>query len=210
MVPIVLLIGAFVATYYGGRRSLVIGLSVLFTIGYAYGVVRANRMDGFSHLLFDAALLGLYASEFQRSFSLEERTRLDEMRTWLYVMIGWPAVLFLAPTQDVLVELVGLRGNVFMLPCLLIGARLRRADVLTLAQWLAVLNIAAGLFAAVEYVVGIEPFFPRNAVTDLIYRSGDIGVPFITLAAKAKGDRWGIMKRVDERGRVHFSNTEGW
>ncbi len=23
-------------------------------------------------------------------------------------------------------------------------------------------------------------------------------------------DRWGIMKRVDDRGKVHFSNTEGW
>ena len=174
MLPIALLLVAFAATYYSGRRSLVRGVCVLLSIGYAYGVIRANRMDGFSHLLFDAALLGLYAAEFQRRFSPEERMRLDGIRTWLYVLVGWPLVLFLAPTQDVLVELVGLRGNVFMLPCLLIGARMRRADVLKLAEWLAVLNIAAGLLAAVEYIVGIEPFFPRNAVTDLIYRSGDI------------------------------------
>ncbi|MGE5815311.1 MAG: O-antigen ligase family protein [Acidobacteriota bacterium] len=174
MAPIILLLGPFAATYYAGRRSLVAGLGVLFSVGYAYGVIRANRMDGYSHLLFDAALLGIYASEFQRRFSQEERFRLDEVRTWLYVMIGWPIILFLAPTQDVLVELVGLRGNVFMLPCLLIGARLRRAEVLKLAQWLAILNIGAGAFAAVQYVVGIELFFPRNAVTDLIYRSGDI------------------------------------
>jgi hypothetical protein len=174
MVPILLLIVAFGATYYGGRRSLLHGLAVLFTVGYAYGIVRANRMDGFSHLLFDAALLGLYAAEFQRRFSPEERVRLDALRTWLYVMIGWPLVLFLAPTQDILVELVGLRGNIFMLPCLLIGARLRRDDVLRLAQWLAILNIGAGLFAAVEYIVGLDAFFPRNAVTELIYRSGDI------------------------------------
>jgi hypothetical protein len=174
MIPILLLIGVFAATYYAGRRSLVSGLCVLFSVGYVYGVVRANRMDGYSHLLFDAALLGVYLAAWQRRFSPEERVRLDELRTWLYVMIGWPVVLFLAPTQDVLVELVGLRGNVFMLPCVLIGARMRRADLLKLAQWLAVLNIGAALFAAVEYVVGIEPFFPRNAVTDLIYRSGDI------------------------------------
>lgn len=174
MIPILLLVVAFAATYYAGRRSLVKGLCVLFAVGYVYGIVRANRMDGFSHLLFDAALLGLYAAEFQRRFSQDERWRLDEIRMWLYLMIGWPLVLFLAPTQDVLVELVGLRGNVFMLPCLLIGARLRRADLVTVAQWFAVLNIGAGAFAAVEYVAGIEAFFPRNAVTDLIYRSGDI------------------------------------
>jgi hypothetical protein len=174
MSPILLLAAAFVAAYYAARRSLVAGLSVLFTIGYVYGIVRANRMDGFSHLLFDAALLGLYAAELQHVCSPEERGRVEELRTWLYVMIGWPIVLFLAPTQDLMVELVGLRGNVFMLPCMLIGARLRRRDMLGLAQWIAVLNVGAALFAAVEFVVGIEPFFPRNAVTDLIYRSGDI------------------------------------
>src|SRR5512132_1122277 len=144
MIPILLPVVAFAATYYAGRRS------------HVYGIVRANRMDGFSHLLFDAALLGLYAAEFQRRFSQDERWRLDEIRMWLYLMIGWPLVLFLAPTQDVLVELVGLRGNVFMLPCLLIGARLRRADLGTVGQWFAVLNIGAGAFAAVEYVAGIE------------------------------------------------------
>ena len=174
MAPILLLLAAFGGTYYAGRRSLTAGLCVLLGVGYAYGIIRANRMDGFSHLLFDAALLGVYAAEFQRRFSHEEHVRLASIRMWLYVTIGWPLVLFLAPTQDVLVELVGLRGNVFMLPCLLVGARLRRADLLALAQWLAVLNIGAGVLAGAEYVLGIDPFFPRNAVTELIYRSGDI------------------------------------
>src|SRR5574338_158298 len=174
MAPILLLLAAFGGTYYAGRRTLAVGLCVLLSVGYAYGIIRANRMDGFSHLLFDAALLGIYASEFQRRFSHEEHVRVESIRMWLYVMVGWPLVLFLAPTQDVLVELVGLRGNVFMLPCLLVGARLRRADLLALAQWLAALNIGAGVLAAAEYVIGIEPFFPRNAVTELIYRSGDI------------------------------------
>jgi hypothetical protein len=174
MIPIALLIAGFSASYYAGRRSLLHGLCVLFTIGYAYGIVRANRMDGFSHLLFDAALLGIYIAEFQRKFAAGERVRIDDLRTWLYVLIGWPLVLFLAPTQDVLVELVGLRGNIFMLPCLLIGARLRRDDIRGLALWLAVLNIGAGLFAGVEYLTGLERFFPHNAVTEIIYRSGDV------------------------------------
>lgn len=224
MSPIFLLVVAFAATYYACRRSLATGLSVLFTIGYAYGLVRANRMDGYSHLLFDAALLGVYVAEFQRRFSQEERGRLNELRTWLYVMIGWPLVLFLAPTQDMLVELVGLRGNVFMLPCMLIGARLHRRDMLKLAQWLAILNIGAGLLALVEYVVGIDPFFPRNAVTDLIYRSGDIAdytayrIPSSFANAHAYAatmvgtlpllvSAW--MQRVDQRRRVLFSLAIG-
>lgn len=174
MLSIALLVLFFAATYWGGRRSLRIGLCVLFTIGYAYGIIRANRLDGFSHLLFDAALLGVYVAAIQRRFSVEERARLDTLRTWLFVMIAWPLVLFLAPTQDILVEVVGLRGNVFMLPCMLIGARLRRNDLEGLGLWLAILNITAAGIAAVEFVVGLEPFFPRNAVTDLIYRSRDI------------------------------------
>jgi hypothetical protein len=69
---------------------------------------------------------------------------------------------------------VGLRGNVFMLPCLMLGARLSRDELYELAGWVAVLNIAAGAMAAAQFVVGIEPFFPRNPVTEIIYRSGDI------------------------------------
>src|SRR5574338_155008 len=141
MAPILLLLAAFGGTYYAGRRSLTAGLCVLLGVGYAYGIIRANRMDGFSHLLFDAALLGVYAAELQRRFSHDENVRLESLRIWLYVLIG---------------------------------GRLRRADVLILAQWLAVLNIGAGVLAGAEYVIGIEPFFPRNAVTELIYRSGDI------------------------------------
>lgn len=174
MTSIGLLVLFFAATYAAGRQSRTRGLCVLFTIGYAYGIIRANRLDGYSHLLFDAALLGLYVSELRRAFTPEERARSDELRTWLYVMIGWPLVLFLAPTQDIFVELVGLRGAVFMLPCMVIGARLRREELSRLAAWLAALNIAAALFAGVQFVVGIEPFFPRNPVTDLIYRSGDV------------------------------------
>ncbi len=41
---------------------------------------------------------------------------------------------------------------------------------------LAVLNLIAFSIAASEYVFGIERFFPRNEVTDLIYRSSDVGV----------------------------------
>lgn len=174
MISLTLCLLALVGCYIAGRRSLSAGIGCLLLVGYAYGIIRANRMDGYSHLLFDAALCGLYAARFLTPISLAERVRLDELRTWLFVLMGWPIVLFLAPRQDILVELVGLRGNIFMLPCLLLGARLTRHDIGNLAVWVAVLNIAAAAVAAAQFVVGIEPFFPHNAVTEIMYRSGDI------------------------------------
>ncbi len=174
MISLALCAVALLATYQASRRSLGAGLGVLMTVGYLYGIVRANQLDGYSHLIFDAGLVGLYLARLFTPLSLSERLRLDELRTWVIVLIAWPVVLFLAPRQDLLVELVGLRGNILMLPCLLIGARMTRKDVYTLATWLAVLNIAAAAVAGAEYVVGIEPFFPLNPVTEIIYRSGDV------------------------------------
>lgn len=174
MTSLALCVAALVCTYAAARRSLAAGIGALLTVGYAYGIIRANRLDGYSHLLFDAALLGLYAGQLFRPMAIAEQHRLQELRTWVMVLIGWPVVLFLVPTQDVLVELVGLRGNVFMLPCLLLGARLSREDISRVALWIALLNIAAGAMAAAQFVIGVEPFFPRNAVTEIIYRSGDV------------------------------------
>jgi len=59
MISIALCGVAFLLCLYMGRRSLVAGLCALTTVGYAYGILRANLPDGFSHLIFDAATLGL-------------------------------------------------------------------------------------------------------------------------------------------------------
>lgn len=174
MTSLVLCLMALAGCYIAGRRSLAAGIGCVLLVGYAYGIVRANQLDGFSHLLFDAALCGLYAARFLSPLPLAERVRLQELRTWLVVLVGWPVLLFLVPRQDILVELVGLRGNIFMLPCLLIGARLRLEDLPQLATWIAVMNIGAAAIAGAQFIVGIEPFFPRNAVTEIMYRSGDI------------------------------------
>src|SRR5262249_37130083 len=76
--------------------------------------------------------------------------------------------------QHPLVQLVGLRGNAFLLPFLLIGGWLRPRDLDGLVLWLAGLNLLAFGFAAAEYVLGIPAFFPKNPVTDIIYKSNDI------------------------------------
>ena len=41
--------------------------------------------------------------------------------------------------------------------------------------WLVWLNLAAFGMALVQWVVGIEHFFPRNAATEIMYNSADVG-----------------------------------
>ncbi len=68
---------------------------------------------------------------------------------------------------------------------------------------------------AVERHNGIPPYRETQQYVRRIawlYRNGYISNPFTLSARGTRGqpDRWGIMKRIDEKGTVHFSNTEGW
>ena len=164
----------FLLCLYMGRRSLVAGLCALTTVGYAYGLLRANLPDGFSHLIFDAATLGLYVAQFGLRQPLWQHARAEDVRNWLIVLIAWPVMLFAMPWQDPLIQLVGLRGSIFLLPFILLGARLTGDDVYKLGLWFSVLNLAAGGLALAEYTLGVDRFFPRNAVTEIIYRSKDL------------------------------------
>ena len=174
MTSIALCAVAFLACLQMGRRSLVAGLCALVTVGYVYGIVRANLPDGFSHLIFDAGVLGLYAAQFRLSQPRWQFSRSEDLRNWVTVLIAWPVVLFAVPWQDPLIQLVGLRGSIFLLPFLLLGARITGDDVYKLALWLSVLNLVAAALAGVQFFVGVEPFFPRNAITETIYRSKDL------------------------------------
>ena len=69
MISIGLCVVAFLVCVYMGRKSLVAGFCAVITVGYAYGIVRANLPDGFSHLIFDSGTLGLYAGAARRSRS---------------------------------------------------------------------------------------------------------------------------------------------
>ncbi|MGB8509075.1 MAG: hypothetical protein WCD76_11880 [Pyrinomonadaceae bacterium] len=171
MVSIILCLAAFAFCYAAARRSLVAGLATVCTVGYFYGIVRANVPETFSHFVFDAGVIGLYLAQLSRKGSREERRRRQALTIWVGVLMAWPFILFFVPVQDYAVQLVGLRGNIFLLPFVLIGARLRGADLHKLALAIAVLNLVAFACACAEYTFGVERFFPQNQVTELIYKS---------------------------------------
>ena len=133
MIGIFLCILAFGLTNAMTRRSLGAGLVALMTVGYAYGLIRARVPDGGTHFIFDAALMGLYARAFSGLISAEMRLRTETATWWTLGLMAWPIIcMFYAPlvtddAQPLIIQLVGLRGAVLMLPCLVLGARLKRA-----------------------------------------------------------------------------------
>lgn len=160
--------------YWAGRRSLVSGLIAVLAVGYVYGIVRANVPETLSHFAFDAGVIGLYSAQLFRRLSPAEEFKVGPLRMWLEFLIVWPLLLFLVPIQDLLIQFVGLRGSIFLLPFIFLGARLDGADRYRLALWIAGFNIIAFLFAGAEYFFGLESFFPHNSVTKLIYLSKDL------------------------------------
>src|SRR5271163_4944588 len=169
MEGVILCIAALLGCFIAGRRSLGWGLGVAMTIGYGYGILRANVPNPMMFFVFDAGAAGLYLSLLTRRMTPAQRSRVAVLQPWLIALIGWPVVLFFFPVQDPLIQLVGLRAQIFFLPFVLIGAMLEPEDWYFLAKWLAVLNLAAFAFAFAEYVGGIQRFYPRNAMTQIIY-----------------------------------------
>ncbi len=174
MISIALCALCGVLCFHAAKRSLIAGICAVLAVGYLYGIVRANLPGGFSHLLFDSGVVGLYAAQLWRPQPMWQATRSEDLRNWIVVLIAWPILLFFSLKQDPLIQVVGLRGNIFLLPFIVLGARLTGDDVYKLALWLSVCNLGAGVLAAVQFFVGVEPFFPQNAVTDIIYRSKDL------------------------------------
>jgi hypothetical protein len=176
MTGVILCVAAMFGTFMLARRSFVQGVLAVLTIGYFYGILRANFFVTASHFIFDAAVLGFYSARLNDLSRIFVTTDGQRLKHWVSFLIVVPLVLFFIPLQDPLVQLVGLRGNAFLLPFILVGARLKREEFYKIGVWLACLNIFAFAVGSAEYLFGVEHFFPHNAVTELIYRSNDVGV----------------------------------
>jgi hypothetical protein len=175
-VGLLLCMAAFVTAYFSARRTLGAALVTLLAVGYGYGILRANFPDGLSHFMFDAAALGVYLGHFSSRAPGELTARSREAGFWLKVLAIVPLVMFLLPLQHPLVQLIGLRAALLFLPMVVLGARLSRKDVTAVARGLAVLDLAALGFGIAEYFLGVAAFFPRNEVTQIMFRSADVGV----------------------------------
>ena len=183
MIPFLICILAFGTSYWAGRRSLAWGMVALLTFGYFYGILRANLQAVSSHFIFDAGMLGLYVSQKWSSLDPTDAWRSRDVRLWAAILMGWPIFVALIPFQPLLVSIVGLRGNIFFFPVLILGSRLKDKDLMQLAAGLAVLNISAGCFALAEYLTDVTRFYPYSPVTQIIYSSGDIAGGYFRIPA---------------------------
>ena len=131
---------AFGLCVYMGRKSLVSGLCALMGIGYLYGVLRANLPDGYSHLIFDAGTFGIYVTQLTGNQPLWQHRRSEDLRNWMTVLVAWPILLFFIPMQDPLIQLVGLRGSIFLLSLVLCAAMMP-VKALPSASWPSALGL---------------------------------------------------------------------
>ena len=162
-------------TYRLARRSLVHGIVSVLTAGYLYGIVRANLPQFGTYFIFDGAVVGLYAAQITHITQPFHTLDGQRLKHWVVFLMIWPLALFFIPVQDPIVQLIGLRGNMFLLPFILIGARLSKEQIYEVGFYTSLLNVGALFFGTLEYVFGIEHFYPYNAVTEIIYRSNDVG-----------------------------------
>ncbi len=122
-----------------------------------------------------AHVLGLYLAQLQNMMKSDSRTL--AVRSWVIALLVWPlfylGIGFVFP-QHPLIQLVGLRAAIWFVPFILIGTQLTKEDLRVMAIAAASLNIFAFAFAVAEFFLGVEMFYPRNAVTEIIYMSKDV------------------------------------
>jgi len=192
MIAIVICLLAFCVTLWAGRRSLGQGMLALLATGYFYGILRANLITTFSHFIFDCGVLGLYLSQTWLTTDPRQAQLTGAIRRWTAILIIWCVLLVVLPFQPLGVSLVGLRGNVFFLPILILGSKIKDEDLIQISCGMAVLNLVALYFAWAEYFTSVQRFYPASSVTSIIYASGDVAgghlrIPAIFSSAHAYG-----------------------
>jgi hypothetical protein len=167
-------LASFAACFYCGRRAPWAGFLAMMVVGYFYGILRANLDNSYAHFLYDFASGGYYLALLISHKNPVQHYKLRRIMPWVAALAAWPLLLLLVPTQAFLVQLVGLRGQVFFLPFLAAGAMMESDDVRKITYGAAVLNFIALAFALLEVQFGVPRFFPFNAVDQIIYRSTDV------------------------------------
>jgi hypothetical protein len=166
---------AFAITLVLTVRKQIWGLYCVIGIGYLYGIVRANFLDSFTHFVFDASVIGFYIGSVRQFITPIHRGDSTNLQRWTAALVIWPILVACLPIQHFLIQIVGLRGNAFLVPFLIIGTWISRNDARKLGIYFALLNMAVFAVAIGEFLLGVPTFYPENSVTDMIYRSRDVG-----------------------------------
>lgn len=152
------------------------GFMATMVVGYFYGIVRANLETTFAHFIFDFGAVGFFIALLARTDTPVQRFKMRRIMPWVLALIGWPLLIMLMPLQPLLVQLVGLRGQIFFVPFILVGAMLDGTEMRKLATGLAILAIIELVFALAEVEFGLPRFYPMNDVDQIIYNSMDVAI----------------------------------
>jgi hypothetical protein len=166
---------SFAVCFAATRRAVSAGVIATMSIGYVYGILRGNIQQTGSHFIYDTGAIGLYLALLTRHLSPIGKYKLKPLMPWFLSLFGWPILMFFVPAQDLMVQLVGLRGNIFFLPFLLVGAMMDDREYRELARAMAILTAVVIVFAVAEVVLGVASFYDAaNPVNLTIFRSNDI------------------------------------
>jgi len=176
MLAIALCLIAFAACYVTGRRAVWAGFMATMVVGYFYGILRANLETTFAHFIFDFGAVGFFIALVARTDSPIQRFKMRRIMPWVLALAGWPLLIMLMPLQPLLVQLVGLRGQIFFVPFILVGAMLDGTEMRKIALGLAILAIIELVFALAEIEFGVTRFYPMNDVDQIIYNSLDVAI----------------------------------
>ncbi len=172
MISILLAVGSFLACLLAGSRSLKLGLCAIIGVGYIYGIARANYPDTWTYLMFDLGAIGSLhraALEADDAGSARRVARPPDLAG----DPDWVARAAVHCLPHATIRLCRPSASGPTCSCChscCFGARLTNDDLKDLALFLAVLNLAAVALGTVEFFIGIEPFFPMNEVTEIIYK----------------------------------------
>ena len=145
-------------------------------VGYFYGILRANLESRLSHFIFDFGAVGFYLALIARRTVQFSASKCAASCRGCWPSAGWPMLMMLIPSQSVMVQLVGLRGQIFFVPFLLVGAMLDGAEMRKIARGFAILSLIELAFALAEIEFGLTRFYPMNAIDQIIYNSMDVAV----------------------------------
>lgn len=170
----ILCLAALLSCSITAIRGVLPGLCCLFFWGYLFGILKAHYIESNGLFIFDAATIGFYFGTLSNQEIRSLFPRFNRLLPWVYILIFWPVFVAVIPIQHYLVQVIGLRGNIFWLPMALVGFLIRDIEKQKFISFIAILNVVAFCFAVAEFFIGVDYFVPENEVTKIVHNSADL------------------------------------